>query len=256
MMAMLTAALAITGRGVVKTKRIPAILIQSVFFPVFFLVIYVGLYAGVLALGGFGTESVENWYLPFMMLQGAAFAGVAVGFSTAVDIDTGFFDRLLAAPVSRFSILLGTALVGVVRALIVATIVLGVGMGFGARFTGGVVGLLWLYVAVVGLCLVASGWALGLIYRFKDQRITPLFPIGIFLTLFMSTAQVPIDVATGWLKTVARINPVTQVLELARQAFLDDGVTADHTVGGLIALAAMVVTFGWFAWSGLRRFVP
>ena len=77
MMAMLTAALAITGRGVVKTKRIPAILIQSVFFPVFFLVIYVGLYAGVLALGGFGTESVENWYLPFMMLQGAAFAGVA-----------------------------------------------------------------------------------------------------------------------------------------------------------------------------------
>ena len=70
---MLAGTLAITGRGVVKTKRIPAIIIQSVFFPVFFLVIYVGLYAGVLALGGFGTDRVENWYVPFMMLQGAGF---------------------------------------------------------------------------------------------------------------------------------------------------------------------------------------
>ena len=256
MSAPIRATLAITGRGVVRTRRIPAILIQSIFFPVFFLIIYVGLYAGVLSLGGFGTSSVENWYVPFMMLQGGAFAGVAVGFSTAVDIDNGFFDRFLAAPVSRFSILLGTALVGVVRALVVATVVLGVGLVFGARFTGGFLGLIWLYTAVVGLCLVASCWALGLIYRFKDQRVTPLFPIGIFMMLFMSTAQVPLEVATGWLRTVARYNPVTQVLELARQAFLDEGVSAEHTVGGLVALALLVLVLGWFAWSGLRRYVP
>ena len=248
--------LAITHRGVIKTRRIPALVIQSVFFPVFFLIIYVGLYAGVLALGGFGTDSVENWYVPFMMLQGAAFAGVAVGFSTAVDIDNGFFDRLMAAPVSRFAILLGTALIGVVRALIVAPIVLFVGLAFGARFTGGLAGFLWLYVAVIGLCIVSSSWALGLIYRFKDQRVTPLFPIGIFLTLFMSTAQVPLEIATGWLQTVARYNPVTQVLEMARQAFLDRGVTAESTTDGLLALAALVIVFGGFAWRGIARFIP
>ena len=72
--------LAIAGRGVLKTRRIPAVVVQSVFFPTFFLVIYVGLYAGVLSLGGFGTASVENWYVPFMMIQGASFSGVAVGF--------------------------------------------------------------------------------------------------------------------------------------------------------------------------------
>ncbi len=256
MSSLLASTLAITERGIIKTRRIPAVLIQSVFFPTFFLVIYVGLYAGVLTLGGFGTSSVENWYVPFMMIQCGSFAGVAVGFSTAVDIDTGFFDRLLAAPVSRVAILLGTALVAVVRALIVATIVLVVGLAFGARFTGGVVGVIWLYVGVVGLCFAASGWALGLIYRVKDQRVTPLFPIAIFLTLFMSTAQVPLEVATGWLRTVARWNPVTQVLAMARQAFLDAGVTAEDTVDGLLAVAGMVAVTGWFAWSGLRRFVP
>ncbi len=247
---------AILGRGAIKTARIPAIVIQSLFFPTFFLVIYVGLYAGVLALGGFGTESVENWYVPFMMLQGAAFSGVAVGFATAVDIDNGFFDRLLAAPVNRFAILLGTALVGVLRAVLVGTVVLGVGFAFGARFTGGVLGVVWLFVAVVGISLCASGWALGLIYRVKDQRIAPLFPIGIFLALFMSTAQVPLEVATGWLQTVARWNPITQVLELARQAFLDSGISAESTTDGLLALGAMVLVLGWFAWSGLRRFIP
>lgn len=247
---------AVAGRGLLKTARLPAIVVQSLFFPTFFLIIYVGLYAGVLALGGFGTDSVENWYVPFMMMQGASFAGVGVGFATAVDIENGFFDRLMVAPVNRLAILLGSALVGVVRGIFVATFVLFVGLAFGARFTGGVLGLLWLYVAVVGLGLASSGWALGLIYRFKDQRITPLFPIGIFLTLFMSTAQVPVEVATGWLQTVARYNPVTQVLGLARQAFLDDGVNADDTVAGLLAVAGMVAVLGWFAWRGLQRFVP
>lgn len=248
--------LAIAGRGVLKTRRIPAVVVQSVFFPTFFLVIYVGLYAGVLSLGGFGTASVENWYVPFMMIQGASFSGVAVGFSTAVDIDTGFFDRLMSSPVSRLSILAGTALFGLFRAVLVATVVLGVGLALGARFTGGVVGVGALYLSVAGISLAASCWALGLIYRVKDQRVAPLFPIGIFLTLFMSTAQVPLEVATGWLRTVARWNPVTEVLELARQAFLDDGVSMQGTVGGLVALVAMVVGFGFFAWRGLVRYVP
>lgn len=253
---LLAATLAIAGRGITKTARMPAIVVQSLFFPTFFLVIYIGLYAGVLTLGGFGTDSVENWYVPFMMLQGASFSGVGVGFSTAVDIDNGFFDRLLVAPVHRSSVLLGSTLFGVARAILVATVVLAIGVAFGARFTGGVLGLLWLYVSVVGMSFVASCWALGLIYRFKDQRVTPLFPIGIFLTLFMSTAQVPIEVATGWLQTVARYNPVTQVLGLARQAFLDTGVNAEDTVDGLLALGGLGAVLGWFAWRGLKNFAP
>ncbi len=256
MMMVLTGTGAVFGRGAVKTARIPAIVVQSLFFPTFFFIVNVGLYAGILALGGFGTGSIENWYLPFMMLQGGAFSGVAVGFSTAVDIDSGFFDRLLAAPVHRFAILLGTALVGVLRAVLVGTVVLGVGLAFGARLTDGVMGLVWLYTAIVGLSLCASGWALGLIYRVKDQRITPLFPIAIFLTLFMSTAFVPLELATGWLQTVARWNPVTQVLAFARQGFLDRGVTVEDTVDGLLALGAMLFVLGWFAWTGLRKFVP
>tara|TARA_B100001142_G_scaffold311860_1_gene346679 strand:+ start:851 stop:1612 length:762 start_codon:yes stop_codon:yes gene_type:complete len=252
---MMLSIVGIAGRGVIRTIRMPSVLIQSVFFPTFFFVIYIGLYAGVITLGGFGTSSIENWYVPFMMLQGASFAGIGVGFSTSLDISNGFFDRLMMSPVSRIAILVGSIFGGLLRALFVSTVVLAVGLIFGARPTSGIMGFFWLYTAVVGMCLASSCWALGLVYRFKDQRIAPLFPIGVFMALFTSTAQVPLNVSTGWLQTIAQRNPVTEVLGLARQSFMDVGVTSAETIDGLIALLLIVLSLGAFAWSGLRRYL-
>ena len=249
------ASLTIATGGLVRTARTPSLLVQSLFFPTFFLVVYSGLYAAVVRLEGFPTDSVENWYVPFMMLQGGAFAGVNAGFGAGIAIQSGYFERQLLYPVPRISLMLGTILNTLARGLFVATFVLGVGLVLGARPTGGLVGFVLLYLAVSGVCVGAAGWALGLMYRAKDQRIAPLFPIGIFVTLFVSTAQVPIDIAQGWLQRVARINPITNVLRLARQSFLDSGVSWADTWGGLLAVAGMVVVLGWFGWSGLRKYV-
>jgi ABC-2 type transport system permease protein len=189
------------------------------------------------------------------MLQGASFAGIGVGFSTSLDISNGFFDRLMMSPVSRIAILVGSIFGGLLRALFVSTVVLAVGLIFGARPTGGLMGFFWLYIAVVGMCVASSCWALGLVYRFKDQRIAPLFPIGIFVVLFTSTAQVPLNVSTGWLQKIAQVNPVTEVLGLARQSFMDIGVTSAETIDGVIALLLIVFSLGVFAWTGLRRYL-
>ncbi len=75
------------------------------------------------------------------------------------------------------------------------------------------------------------------------------------MALFTSTAQVPLDVSTGWLQTIAQRNPVTEVLGLARQSFMDVGVTSDETIDGVIALLLIVFSFGVFAWTGLRRYL-
>ena len=252
---MIASIVAIAGRGVIRTIRMPSVLVQSVFFPTFFFVIYIGLYAGVIALGGFGTSSIKNWYVPFMMLQGASFAGIGVGFSTSLDISNGFFDRLMMSPVSRIAILVGSIFGGLLRALFVSTVVLAVGLIFGAHPTGGFMGFFWLYIAVVGMCLASSCWALGLVYRFKDQRIAPLFPIGVFVVLFTSTAHLPLNVSTVWLQKNPQLNPLTEVLGLARQSFMDIGVTSTETINGVIALLLIVFSLGAFAWTGLRRYL-
>ena len=48
--------------------------------------------------------------------------------------------------------------------------------------------------------------------------------VGIFFTTFLSTGNVPLADQTGWVHGVARINPFTNILELARQGMIS-GVT-------------------------------
>ena len=52
-------------------------------------------------LDGFPTDSYLSWIVPLSCLQGAGFAGAATGANLARDIEQGWFDRLLVAPVPR-----------------------------------------------------------------------------------------------------------------------------------------------------------
>ncbi len=252
---LIASSVAVWRRGLIRTLRIPAVIVQSFFFPGFFLIVYVGLYKAVTQLPGFPTDNVANWYLPFMMIQGASFSGVGAGFTTAVDIENGFFDRLLLMPGNRHAITLGTAAMALTRALSVAFGVFVLGVIAGARPTDGL-GLLLSLLAIVSVSIMGSCFALGLIYRIKDQRVAPLFSIGIFVVLFVSTAQVPLDLTTGWLTTAAKYNPMTQILELARTGFVDAGVTWGDTWPGLVAIGVSGGLLAAFAWQGLRRFIP
>ena len=57
----------------------------------------------------------------------------------------------------------------------------------------------------------------------------------------------------GWVKPVARINPLTNILRLAREGFLPGGITWHDTWGGLLAMAASLALLGLFAVRGLRK---
>ena len=117
-----------------------------------------GQFGRLTGLDGFPTDSYLSWIVPLSCLQGAGFAGAATGSNLARDIEQGWFDRLLVAPVPRPVLLLGPMLGGVTRSLVPATVVLLVGLALGAELTGGVPGLIALYVACVGFCTVAGLW--------------------------------------------------------------------------------------------------
>lgn len=242
-------------RGILRMRRMPSLVVQSMFFPTFFLIVYTGLYAAITRLPGFPTDDITNWYVPFMMLQGAAFGGLGAGFATGLDIENGFFDRLLLTPAPRAALMLGTTLYSLIRSLVVAVAVAAVGVVLGASPTDWL-GLPLLLLAVVGVSLMGSFYALALMYRVKDQRAAQVLPIGMFLALFASNAQVPLSIATGWVHWVGRINPLSNVLRLARQAFLESGVSWADTWGGLVALGACTAVLAIWAARGLQKFTP
>jgi ABC-2 type transport system permease protein len=67
-----------------------------------------------------------------------------------------------------------------------------------------------------------------------------------------TTAYAPQELLTGWLQTVAKYNPVTQVVDAARQGFVGS-VTWSDTWPGLLALAGLAAVLTFFALRGMRR---
>jgi ABC-2 type transport system permease protein len=107
-------------------------------------------------------------------------------------------------------------------------------------------------VVVMGVAAISSTWGSALALKFKSQSAAPLMQAGMLLAIFLTTAYAPLALLQGWLETVARYNPLTQVLEAARQGFIG-GVTWSDTWPGLLALAGIVTVLTLVALRGMRR---
>ena len=243
--------LVLADRARIGTLRVPGTIVPILIMPIFFVLAFSGAFGALTDLPGFPTDNILNWMVPFAALQGASFGGLGAAFGTGRDLENGFFDRLLLAPAPRLSLATGPLLFSAVRSLLPLVTVVPVGYLGGARLQDPV-GLVWLAVGCAGVGMVAGLWGLGVVYRVRTQRAGGLVQVGIFITLFLSVGQVPLEAMDGtWLEPVARYNPFTQVLDMARAGFLGP-VTWGEVWPGLAALAVGGGLLALFAWRGFR----
>jgi ABC-2 type transport system permease protein len=250
----MSVALTLWRRSLNEILRVRGALLPATVAPVIFMFGITGQFGRLTGLEGFPTDSYISWIVPLSCLQGAGFAGAAVGANLARDIELGWFDRLLVAPVPRPLLVLGPILGAVSRSLVPATVVLVTGLLIGADLTGGVYGLVCLYFAAAAFCATAALWGVFMAVTFRTQQAGPLMQQGVFLAVFLSTAYTPEVLLRGWLSHVAQWNPMTYVLQLARQATVE-GIEPSfaHTWPGVVALAGMAAVLGALAVHGLRR---
>lgn len=250
MNATLSASQGIARRSLRNIRRVPSAFLPALLMPVFQVISFTGTYRGVTDIPGFPTDRSANWFLPLAVVMGSSFAGMGLGFATIRDLESGFYDRLRMSPAPRRSLLLGGLGSALVRASLAIVVVTLVGLALGARFTGGVLGALALVLAGLGIATVGTFWALGLVYRLRDMRAAALMQLTLFFGLFLTEAQTPIPLMTGWLPTVAEYNPLNQVLRLARVGFVGDPQWGDAWPG-IVALVVMAVLAALFARRGL-----
>jgi ABC-2 type transport system permease protein len=75
---------------------------------------------------------------------------------------------------------------------------------------------------------------------------------GVFMAVLFTTSYAPQSLLTGWLADVARVNPVTQIVEGVRQGFVG-GVNWTDTWQALVSLAGILLVVTLLALRGLRR---
>jgi ABC-2 type transport system permease protein len=244
-------ALAVAWRSIHNFLTNPAFLVPGIVFPLFFFTAFAGGLSAISSAPGFDFEGgYTAFQFVFVLLQSAAFGGVFTGFGIARDFETGFSRRYLLAATDRRGIVVGYAMAALVRALITWTILTAVALVAGMEVGGGGIEIFGLYGLAILVNLAATMWAAGVAMRVRSIQGGPLMQFPTFLVLFLAPVYVPLDLLSGWIHTVASLNPVTALLEAGRGF-----ISGDPTVVALaFALAiALPFVFGLWARGGLRR---
>ena len=229
----------------------PSIFFPSIAFPLFFFTAFAGGLSQVARVPGFDFEpGYTSFQFCFVLVQAAAFGGVFTGFGIARDFENGFARRLLLAAPNRSGIVLGYALAALVRWLVTAAILTVAGIAVGMNVFGGPVDVFGMYL--LALLINAAGilWASGVAMRLRTMQAGPVMQMPVFLTLFFAPVYVPLDLLTGWIETLATLNPLTYVLETVRGFMAGDEVHVALAFGLALALIAV---FGAWSLRGLRK---
>jgi ABC-2 type transport system permease protein len=205
---------ALGRRSIRQTFRRPQLMAPIVIFPSLLLAVQTGGAGSAVGLPGFPEV---NGFLDFMlagaMIQSALLAGNSGGIALAVDIEMGFTDRLLAAPISRFAMVMGrlagTAALGAFSAVFYVVI----GLVFGARIEEGVLGVVLMIVFVTLAAIAFGGIGAAIALRTGTASVVQgLFPL-VFVILFLSSAFFPYTLMLEPAATVAEYNPVSFIVE-------------------------------------------
>ncbi len=242
---------ALMRRGLNEILRVPGGAIPGVLAPTIFMLGLSAVFGEASRLRGYEGVDFRTFIVPVGLLQGAGFTGAATGVNLARDIERGWFDRLLLSPTPRSVLLAGIVASASLRALLPATFLLVVAFSIGVDVPGPLeLGLA--LVLVMGLAASMACYAILVALRFRTQQAAPLMQVGSFIAVLFTTAYAPRELLSDWLRTIADINPVTKVLEGARQGFVGD-VTWSQTWPACVSLTGLIVVLGALAVRGMRR---
>jgi ABC-2 type transport system permease protein len=243
---------ALGARSVKQTFRRPQLLSPIILFPSILLAIQTAGAGRAVDLPGFPVDNFLDFMLAGAMIQSTLLAGNSGGIALAVDIEMGFTDRLLAAPISRFAMVLGRLAGTAALSAFAAIWFIVIGLIFGASIHEGVPGVLLMifFVVLSGVAFGGIGAAIAL-RTGRASVVQGLFPL-VFVILFLSSAFFPDNLMLQPAATVAEYNPLSFIVEAIRDPVISS-FSWDvfwKAIGSLALVGAISI---WWSASALRR---
>ena len=238
----------IAGRALRAVPRDIESVVPPIFIALFFFVVNIGTLQD-LTETNIPDFDFEAFMMPTAILLGVT--GVSRAYALVLDVQDGYFDRLLLTPVRRLAILLGhlCADVAVASALTIPILILGYILG--VRFESGPLGVI-AFILLSGLWSLAfAGFGYAIALKTGNPAAVNSSFLLFFPFLFLTSSYVPRDQLTGWLDTVATINPVTYLLEGLR-SLVTRGWQWDELGQALVAVAAVGAVSMWLCFAALR----
>lgn len=230
---------ALLGRRAVREiARYPEATIPSLFIPLFFLAVNIGQVSETFPdttpfLHGQGYVAFQ---LPVSLMFAVATA--SSGLALVTEIENGYFDKLLAAPIRRSSIIYGRLAADFVRGVLGSVVVVLAGLAFGAHIETGVLGALVLVLLAALFGVGYAGFGILVALRTRNVQATNTSFLIFFPLLFLTPNFVPFDRLTPVMEALARANPVSYVIEGLRSLIIE-GWDLDKIAGCFGVIVAM-----------------
>jgi len=248
---MISVALALAYRQITVLRKNPSLFLPPMLFPLMNFMAFAAGLSRLRHVPGFEFRSGYTAFtFVFVLLQSAAFGGVFAGFGIARDFENGFARRLLVSAPYRSGLIVGYAMSALARWLLIAIVLTTVALISGMQIGGNGVDLFGMYGLAVIFNLVGLLWACGVAMRFRSVQAGPLMQTPVFLILFLAPVYVPLALLNGWIHDVARLNPLTFLLEAGR-GFIDGRPT--QVTSAFAVATALLVVFAIWARTGLSR---
>ena len=209
--------LTITRRNLIKVKRVPDLIVFATLSPIMFVLLFRYVFGSAIPIPGI---DYAEFLLPGILAQTIVFGSTITGASLADDLQKGLIDRFRSLPMSRSAVLVGRTVadLGLNSISIVVMVITGLLVGWRIRSSPA--------EAIGGFLLLLSfayamSWVMatvGLLVRTPEVVQNASF-IVIFPLTFIANTFVPTNNFPAFLKAIADWNPVSAVVQAARQLF-------------------------------------
>src|SRR5579883_1499179 len=188
-----------------------------------------------------GQSHYLDYFYPGALIMIVLFTSIFTMMSVIEDRKEGFLLSVLVAPVPRAAIVLGKVLGGTTLSAIQGLIFLLFAPFAGVQMHWTALPLIVLTVLLVSFALTALGFAIAwpMDSTSAFHAIINLFLIPLWL---LSGALFPLSSASGWLRVLMRINPLTYGVEALRTLLYPNLPTEES----LAASMATLVLFSLF----------
>jgi len=221
-------------RDFVKWLRGRVTVISSLVMPAAWLV-FVGL-----ALPTKFTDNYLQFITPGILFMTTLFSSLQGGSLMIFDKILGFLNKFLAMPSPRESMLYGKILFISVRGLLQATVILLIAAFLGVRILKPIhIVLIYLTLFLFSVFFSAVSTMIGLYLSDHDSyaAVNSMISMPLFFT---SSALMPYEVMPAWLRTLAKLNPVSYAIDSVRMLF-EGGIPVNGIIGLAIGAGIMVL---------------
>ncbi|MFF1879428.1 ABC transporter permease [Leifsonia sp. NPDC058230] len=206
-----------TRRNLIKIKRVPDVLVFTTLQPIMFVLLFTYVYAGVIDIPG---STYTEFIMAGIFAQTVVFGSTYSGSAMAQDLRDGIIDRFRTLPMSPSAVLIGRTNGDLLINSISMGVMMATGFIVGWRIRSsaieaiGAVALLLLFAYALSWVMAFLGMSVRSPEVINNVSFLILFPLT-----FLSNAFVPSDTLPPPLQVFAEYNPVSALVQAARELF-------------------------------------